>query len=64
MAPEVFKDQPYDSKADIWSIGTLFYQMITGFVPFTGTSEADLQRNVERGTYMVPHEANLSIEGL
>jgi serine/threonine protein kinase len=36
MAPEIFKGNSYDSKVDVWSIGIMFYEMITGFVPFTG----------------------------
>ena len=28
MAPEVLSGKEYDSKADIWSIGTCFYEVI------------------------------------
>lgn len=36
MAPEVFlQDETYDSKADIWSVGVIFYQLLFGkFVLF------------------------------
>ena len=64
MAPEVLNNRPYDSKADVWSLGAMFYEMITGFVPFTGRSEAELINNVELGTYMVPKDVHLSLEGL
>lgn len=30
MAPEVLDHKPYNSKADIWSIGVGFYQMLFG----------------------------------
>uniref|UniRef100_A0A670JV84 non-specific serine/threonine protein kinase n=1 Tax=Podarcis muralis TaxID=64176 RepID=A0A670JV84_PODMU len=34
MAPEVIMSQHYDAKADLWSIGTIIYQCLTGKAPF------------------------------
>ena len=36
MAPEVLYGLMYNHKADVWSLGCLFYEMLTGFSPFTG----------------------------
>ena len=33
MAPEIINGREYDYKADIWSIGTIVFQMITGIKP-------------------------------
>jgi len=33
MAPEVIRGEPYDEKADIWSLGCLMYELLTG-APF------------------------------
>jgi len=30
MAPEIVKEQKYDSKVDIWSIGIIMYKLLTG----------------------------------
>ncbi len=34
MAPERFMNQPYDGKSDVYSIGIMLNQMITGSLPF------------------------------
>jgi len=36
---------PYTEKSDIWSIGCLFYEMLTGDVPGRGTN--DLERIID-----------------
>lgn len=34
MAPEVMRREKYGLKADIWSIGIIFYEMIYGRLPY------------------------------
>ena len=34
QAPEVIMSKAYDAKADLWSIGTIIYQCLTGKAPF------------------------------
>jgi serine/threonine protein kinase len=35
MAPELLNQEIYDQKVDIWSAGVIFYQLLTGKLPFS-----------------------------
>lgn len=47
MAPEVLDGKHYDNKADIWSVGTCFYELIFGRPPYVGQNIIDLTRNIK-----------------
>lgn len=34
QAPEILLGQRYDSKADLWSVGTILFQCLNGTAPF------------------------------
>lgn len=50
-SPEVWKDQAYDSKSDIWSLGCVIYEMITLKPPFRADDMEGLYKKVTRGSY-------------
>jgi serine/threonine-protein kinase ULK/ATG1 len=61
MAPEVLNGKRYNHKADVWSLGIVFFEMLAGFTPFTGRDKNDLKRNLELGNYRLPKQIKLSL---
>uniref|UniRef100_A0A672SHJ7 non-specific serine/threonine protein kinase n=1 Tax=Sinocyclocheilus grahami TaxID=75366 RepID=A0A672SHJ7_SINGR len=55
MAPEVIMSQNYDAKADLWSIGTIVFQCLTGKAPFQASSPQDLRLFYEKNKTLSPN---------
>ncbi|CAF0816387.1 unnamed protein product [Adineta steineri] len=54
MAPEVIRSLQYDGKADLWSIGTIMYQCLTGKAPFQAQTPQALKQFYERNVNLAP----------
>jgi NIMA (never in mitosis gene a)-related kinase len=50
-SPEVWRDEPYDEKSDIWSLGCVLYELITLKPPFKSEDMEGLFKKVTRGIY-------------
>ena len=48
------KEYGYDQKADIWSLGTICYEMLIGKNTFNAENMRELISKVERGNYFLP----------
>jgi serine/threonine protein kinase len=65
MAPEIIKSKgvnDYSTKADLWSVGCIFYEMLTGYPPFYVNSMADLIKKIDDHDIIIPKALNISNE--
>lgn len=51
LAPEIWKNQLYDYKCDIYSLGVVMYEMTALRLPFDTRSLQELQKKVSQGFY-------------
>lgn len=57
MAPEILKGQVYNMKADIYSLGVLFYETLYGVCPFEDTNIPGLLNQISKGN-LIFHQYN------
>ena len=50
-SPEVWNDEPYDNKSDIWSLGCITYEMLALHPPFRAQNMDGLYEKVTKGKY-------------
>ncbi len=55
MSPEQIRGVDVDSRADIYSLCVLFYEIITGTLPFVGKSTAEVINRIMVGRYTPPN---------
>jgi serine/threonine protein kinase/WD40 repeat protein len=49
MSPEQLRERPVDERTDIWSLGIVLHEMVTGSIPFTkGTTNQTIAAILER----------------
>ncbi|KAF9186551.1 Serine/threonine-protein kinase [Haplosporangium sp. Z 767] len=53
MAPEILRYEKYDAKADLWSVGTVLYEMCTGKPPFRAQNHVELLKRIEKAQDMI-----------
>ena len=54
MSPQIVEGkQRYTYKTDIWSLGVLYYELLTGSMPFTAEKMSELAKNLGNGLYVI-----------
>ena len=51
LSPEIWRQEKYNEKTDVYSLGCLFYELCMLKHPYNGKDIKDLQKNVLRGQY-------------
>ena len=61
MSPEQLQGRPADHRSDIFSVGIIFYQLLTGKRPFPGETSADVISAILRDTPFPVNEINIGL---
>ncbi len=59
MSPEVISKGVADERSDIYALGAIAYQMMTGQLPFPQTRFSDQVDSLKRGKILPPHKKNI-----
>lgn len=61
MSPEQFTNTPLDRRVDIYALGAVLYELLTGEVPFAADSLETLRHNILHDEALPPSRLNLHI---
>ena len=64
LAPEMIKEIGHDEHLDIWCIGVLLFELLTGNVPFKGKDLESLNNNILSLKISWPKDINLTAKNL
>ena len=68
MSPDIIgnyvgtETKKYNTSVDLWSLGTITYQLLTGKYPFIGKGHEEIFKHVMEGKYSLPSSLTVSVE--
>ncbi len=62
MSPEQATGRPADHRSDIFSVGIVLYEMLTGTTPFEGTDANSLLFNIANAQHVPPSRLNAEVD--
>ena len=60
MAPEIIQKTKYNNKADIWSLGIILYELLTGSSPYNINNFNELVDYIKNNNIEIPENLNIS----
>ncbi len=61
ISPEQLAGETADFQTDVWSLGILFYEMLTGVQPFKSENPVELYRKIENGEFAPIEKTNPAV---
>ncbi|SCU93571.1 LADA_0G03818g1_1 [Lachancea dasiensis] len=62
MAPEILNYQKYNAKADLWSVGTVLYEMCCGRPPFKASNHLELFKKIKKANDAITFPSHCKLE--
>ena len=68
MSPDIVlkhmdnNNKKYNTSVDLWSLGVITYELLTGSTPFLGKTSEEVFNNIKNGVYTLPKKLRPSIE--
>ncbi len=64
MSPEQVRGEPLDARSNLFSLGAILYEMVTGQKPFAGSDLEQIKRQILEGELAPPNQINPKIHAL
>lgn len=62
MAPEILNYQKYNAKADLWSVGTVLYEVCCGRPPFRASNHLELFQKIKKANDVISFPKHCELE--